>query len=159
MERESMAFDVLIVGGGPSGLSAAIRLAQLSAESGRECSVCVVEKGSEIGAHILSGAVIEPRALNELIPGYGDVRSDMQIAHMIHATAGVLMMAALMGHIYMGTIGVKGAYRAMKTGWVDEGWAREHHVLWHEDIKAGKIPAQRSGASQPAAGGAPATQS
>ena len=97
--------------------------------------------------------------LNELIPGYGDVRSDMQIAHMIHATAGVLMMAALMGHIYMGTIGVKGAYRAMKTGWVDEGWAREHHVLWHEDIKAGKIPAQRSGASQPAAGGAPATQS
>jgi len=72
MERESMEFDVLIVGGGPSGLSAAIRLAQLSAESGRECSACVVEKGSEIGAHILSGAVIEPRALNELIPDWKD---------------------------------------------------------------------------------------
>jgi electron-transferring-flavoprotein dehydrogenase len=72
MERESMEFDVLIVGGGPSGLSAAIRLSQLSAENGRECSVCVVEKGSEIGAHILSGAVIEPRALNELIPDWKD---------------------------------------------------------------------------------------
>jgi electron-transferring-flavoprotein dehydrogenase len=72
MERESMEFDVLIVGGGPSGLSAAIRLTQLSAENGRECSVCVVEKGSEIGAHILSGAVIEPRALNELIPDWKD---------------------------------------------------------------------------------------
>jgi electron-transferring-flavoprotein dehydrogenase len=72
MERESMELDVLIVGGGPSGLSAAIRLTQLSAENGRECSVCVVEKGSEIGAHILSGAVIEPRALNELIPDWKD---------------------------------------------------------------------------------------
>ena len=72
MERESMEFDVLVVGGGPSGLTAAIRLAQLSAESGRECSVCVVEKGSEIGAHILSGAVVEPRALDELIPDWKD---------------------------------------------------------------------------------------
>ena len=67
-----MAFDVLIVGGGPSGLTAAIRLAQLSAEHGRGCSVCVVEKGSEIGAHILSGAVMEPRALNELIADWKD---------------------------------------------------------------------------------------
>ena len=70
MERESMEFDVVIVGGGPSGLSAAIKVAQLSAEKNREISVCVVEKGSEIGAHILSGAVLEPRALNELIPDW-----------------------------------------------------------------------------------------
>ena len=66
VQRESMAFDVVIVGGGPAGLSAAIRLKQKAAEAGREVSVCVLEKGSEIGAHILSGAVLEPRALNEL---------------------------------------------------------------------------------------------
>ena len=70
MAREQMQFDVVIVGGGPSGLSAAIRLKKLAAEQGREVAVCVVEKGSEIGAHILSGAVIETRALDELIPDW-----------------------------------------------------------------------------------------
>ncbi|MGI9275198.1 MAG: electron transfer flavoprotein-ubiquinone oxidoreductase [Endozoicomonas sp.] len=72
MERESMAFDVVIVGAGPAGLSAACRLMQLSQESGQEVSVCVVEKGSEVGAHILSGAVFEPTALNELFPDWKD---------------------------------------------------------------------------------------
>ena len=70
MERESMTFDVVIVGAGPAGLSAACRLMQQSAESGQEISVCVVEKGSEVGAHILSGAVFEPRALAELFPDW-----------------------------------------------------------------------------------------
>ena len=70
MERESMEFDLVVVGGGPSGLSSAIKFAQLAAESGDEFSVCLVEKGSEIGAHVLSGAVVEPRALNELIPDW-----------------------------------------------------------------------------------------
>ena len=69
-DREAMEFDVVIVGAGPAGLAAAIRLKQLAAAAGRETSVCVIEKGSEVGAHILSGAVLEPRALNELIPDW-----------------------------------------------------------------------------------------
>ncbi len=70
MERESMEFDVVIVGGGPSGLATAIRLRQLAIEKGADLTVCLLEKGSEIGAHILSGAVIEPRSLNELLPDW-----------------------------------------------------------------------------------------
>jgi len=79
VERESMELDVVIVGAGPSGLAAAIRLMQLSQEQGHEISVCVVEKGSEVGAHILSGAVVDPVALDELIPDWKEKGAPMGV--------------------------------------------------------------------------------
>ncbi len=88
--------------------------------------------------------------LDKLIPGLVYERSTMQLSHMVHAVATVLMMAMFMGHIYMGTLGMAGAYDAMKTGYVDETWAKEHHELWYDDIQAGKIPAQRSAEAAPA---------
>ena len=68
--REAMEYDVVVVGAGPGGLATAIRLKQLAAESGHEVSVCVLEKGSEPGAHVLSGAIMDPRALSELFPDW-----------------------------------------------------------------------------------------
>lgn len=93
--------------------------------------------------------------LDKLIPGWGETRGQMQVAHMLHAAAAMLMMALFVGHIYMGTIGMSGAFQAMRTGMVDEAWAKEHHELWYDDIKAGKIPAVRSGASATAVGSEP----
>jgi formate dehydrogenase subunit gamma len=82
--------------------------------------------------------------LDKILPFLVYERSTMQMAHMVHAVATMLMMAMFIGHIYMGTIGMEGAYDAMQTGYVDETWAKEHHGLWHDDIKAGKIPAHRT---------------
>ncbi len=95
--------------------------------------------------------------LDKIVPGIDDSRATMQIANMVHAVATVLMMAMFLGHIYIGTLGMKGAYQGMRTGQVDEGWAREHPALWYQDIKAGKIPAQRTPDALPPA--APVTAS
>lgn len=73
VERETMGFDVVIVGAGPAGLASAIKLAQLAQEKQQEQTICVVEKGSEVGAHILSGAVFETKALDELLPNWKEL--------------------------------------------------------------------------------------
>jgi len=87
--------------------------------------------------------------LDKLVPVVDFVRGNMQIAHMVHASAAVLMMTLFLLHIYLGTLGMKGAYRGMRHGYVDEAWAREHHALWADDVRAGKIPAQRSKTKPP----------
>ena len=73
-------------------------------------------------------------------PNFDQSRQTMQIAHVIHSIGAVLFMLGAMGHIYMGTLGMAGAYDAMRTGYVDEEWAREHHAYWYNDVKAGREP-------------------
>ena len=88
--------------------------------------------------------VVSGLAMDKLLPGLSYDRSTMQIAHMVHSVANLLMLVMMMGHIYLGTLGTKGAYQGMRTGYVDETWAEQHHKLWYEDIKAGRIPAHRT---------------
>jgi len=100
-----------------------------------------------LGAVVVASGLV----LNMLIPGLIYERATMQIANMVHGVASLFMMAMFIGHIYMGTLGMRGAYKAMREGYVDETWAKEHHELWYDDIKAGKIPANRSAATAAAA--------
>ena len=100
-----------------------------------------------LGIVVVSSGLV----LDKLLPGLVYERSTMQLAHMVHAVATVLMMAMFLGHVYLGTIGMQGAYSAMRTGSVDETWAKEHHEYWYDDVKAGKIAAQRSTPVPPAA--------
>ncbi len=123
--------------------------------SGEEVSSARFNAGEKIifwGGVLLLGVIVVASGLvlDQLIPGMAYLRGDMQIANMIHGVASMLMMAMFLGHIYMGTIGMKDALGAMKTGYVDEAWAKEHHALWYDDIRAGKIPAQRTPPAAPA---------
>jgi formate dehydrogenase subunit gamma len=86
--------------------------------------------------------------LDKIIPGLQYTRGDMQLAHIIHAVATIVMMAFAMGHIYIGTKGTEGAYEGMRTGYVDEAWAKDHHDQWYQDVKTGKIPAIRTPESE-----------
>ena len=83
--------------------------------------------------------------LDKLVPDVVFTRGVMQVAEIVHASATVVLMVMSFAHIYLGTIGVEGALDGMRTGYVDESWAKQHHALWLDDINAGKIPAQRSG--------------
>jgi formate dehydrogenase subunit gamma len=98
------------------------------------------------GGVLLLGLIVLGSGLvmDKLIPGLVYERSTMQIAHMVHSVSNILMVVMFMGHIYLGTVGTEGAYQGMKTGYVDETWAKEHHQLWLDDVKSGKIPAPRS---------------
>jgi formate dehydrogenase subunit gamma len=91
--------------------------------------------------------------MDKLVPGLDYTRGTMQVAHMVHSVSNILMVALFMGHIYLGIV-TQGAIEGMKTGYVDETWAKEHHELWYDDVKAGRVPAQRSAV---AASNAPST--
>ena len=93
-----------------------------------------------LGAIVVASGLV----LDKLIPGIVYDRANMQVAHMVHAVATVLMMCMFALHIYLGTVGMRGAYKAMRNGYVSEEWAREHHEYWYDDVKAGKVPMQRS---------------
>lgn len=95
------------------------------------------------GGVLLLGILVSLSGLVLDFPNFDQTRSMMQDANIIHATVAVLFMSAALGHIYLGTIGMEGAYESMRHGHVDETWAREHHEYWYDDVKAGKAP-QRS---------------
>lgn len=104
------------------------------------------------GGVMLLGIIVGGSGLVLNFPNFGQTRATMQLASLIHLGGSIIFMIGALGHIYMGTVGVAGAYQAMKTGSVDEAWAKDHHELWYEDIKAGKIPVSRSAARSAAAG-------
>ena len=97
MEREAMDFDLIIVGGGPAGLATAIKFAQLAQAGGEEFSICLVEKGSEIGAHIMSGAVIEPRALEELFPDWQEAEGEPPLTNPVTDDTFYYLLGAKLG--------------------------------------------------------------
>ncbi|MFC7287179.1 formate dehydrogenase subunit gamma [Herminiimonas glaciei] len=98
------------------------------------------------GGMVFLGLIVSASGfvLDMLVPGILYTRGNMQVAHIIHLVAAVLVFSASLAHIYIGTLGMEGAYKAMKTGYVDDAWAKEHHDLWYADIESGKIPRVRT---------------
>jgi formate dehydrogenase subunit gamma len=113
------------------------------------------EKAWFWGGVVVLSLIICASGLVLLFPNFDQLRITMQQASVVHAIAAVLVIAAAFGHIYMGTIGMEGAYRNMRDGYTDETWAKEHHELWYNDVKSGKVPAKTANA---APGGSPQTQ-
>ena len=111
------------------------------------------EKAWFWGGLVLLGTIVSVTGLILDFPNWNQGRELMQQANVIHAIAAILFMAASFAHIYLGTIGMAGAYRGMRDGFVDETWAREHHALWYEEVKAGRRPEKIIvGTAQPVAG-------
>jgi formate dehydrogenase subunit gamma len=102
------------------------------------------EKAWFWGGLTLLGIIMTVTGLILDFPNFQQTRGQMQLAWTWHAIAAVLFMMGAMGHIYIGTLGMEGAYKAMRTGYVDEAWAKEHHEYWYNDIKAGRIPSERT---------------
>ena len=92
------------------------------------------------GGACMLGIIVSASGYVLDFPNFDQTRQTMQIAHVIHSIGAILFMLGAMGHIYMGTLGMAGAFDAMKTGYVDEEWAREHHAYWYNDVKAGREP-------------------
>lgn len=111
------------------------------------------EKAWFWGGMVLLGSIVSVTGLILDFPNWNQGRELMQQANVIHAIAAILFIAASFGHIYLGTIGMEGAYRSMREGYVDEEWAREHHALWYEEVKQGRRPEKIVAAgAQPATG-------
>jgi formate dehydrogenase subunit gamma len=116
------------------------------------------EKAWFWGGVLVCGLVVSGSGLILDFPNFNQTRSTMQIGNIVHLVIASLFMLAALGHIYMGTLGMAGAYDAMSKGYVDEAWAREHHLYWYNDIKAGKIPAAPDDAPAPIAAPRAATR-
>ena len=108
------------------------------------------------GGALVLGRVVGISGLVLDFPNFDQTRSTMQLANIVHLIAASLFMMGTLGHIYLGTLGVAGAYDGMRTGLVDETWAKEHHPYWYEDVKSGKVTAEvvdtHAATRQPASG-------
>jgi formate dehydrogenase subunit gamma len=98
------------------------------------------------------GILVGTSGVIMLFPNWNSTRELMAEANLVHAVLALCFVAASLGHIYIGTIGTEGAYQGMRTGSVDETWAKQHHVLWYDEVKGGKGAGKSAPAAQPAAG-------